>query len=35
MKGNLPIPLSFKTFEISFLFSRSLKMAEAIVTLAS
>jgi hypothetical protein len=35
MKGNFPIPLNLRTFEISFLFSRNLKTADAMVTLAS
>ena len=35
MKGNFPIPLNLRTFVISFLFSRNLKTAEAMVTLAS
>ena len=35
MKGNFPIPLNLRTFVISFLFSRNLKTAEAIMTLAS
>jgi len=35
MKGNFPIPLNLRTLEISFLFSRNLKTAEAIITFAS